>query len=126
MEADLTVYSRNVQNKRDTTFLEYDCGEVKETNIVISTDRYHALKTQRKALVHKYAKVKQVTLDYVCREDLVVTTLHEWLKVFVSSVEKNHMLHKELTDERYDRVGMAMTFDPDRSSVNLSLFLAAT
>ena len=36
------------------------------------------------------------------------------------------MLHKELTDERYDRVGMAMTFDPDKSSVNLSIFLAAT
>ncbi len=48
-----------------------------------------ALKNQQKFLVNKYKKVKQMTIDYYCREDLTVTTLKEFFEIFISSLKKD-------------------------------------
>ena len=46
------------------------------------------LKAQQKSLIKKYSKVKQMTIDYYCREDLTVTTLKEFFEIFISSLKK--------------------------------------
>ena len=50
--------------------------------------RKAALKAQQKELIKKYTKVKQMTIDYYCREDLPVTTLKEFFEIFISSLKK--------------------------------------
>ena len=55
--------------------------------------RKAALKAQQRQLVKKYSKVKQMTIDYYCREDLTVTTLKEFFEIFISSLKKEQAFH---------------------------------
>ena len=55
--------------------------------------RKSALRAQQKQLVKKYSKVKQMTIDYYCREDLTVTTLKEFFEIFISSLKKEQAFH---------------------------------
>jgi hypothetical protein len=73
--------------------------------------RKAALKAQQRQLVKKYSKVKQMTIDYYCREDLTVTTLKEFFEIFISSLKKEQAFHQELTSALYQHVGLSMKFD---------------
>ena len=55
-----------------------------------------ALKNYQKKLLAQYKKVKQMTIDYYCREDLTVTTLKEFFEIFISSLKKDQAFHQEL------------------------------
>jgi len=55
-----------------------------------------ALKAQQRSLTQKYKKVKQMTIDYYCREDLSITTLKEFFEIFISSLKKDQAFHQEL------------------------------
>ena len=51
-------------------------------------ERKTNLKAKSRALIKKYSKVKQMTIDYYCREDLAVTTLKEFFEIFISFLKK--------------------------------------
>ena len=59
----------------------------------------------------KYSKVKQMTIDYYCREDMPVTTLREFFEIFISSLKKEQAFHQELTSNSYQNIGLSMKFD---------------
>ena len=62
-------------------------------------------------LIQKYKKIKQMTIDYYCREDLLVTTLKEFFEIFISSLKKEQAFHKELLNQTYKYIGISMKFD---------------
>ena len=61
-------------------------------------ERKTNLKAKSRALIKKYSKVKQMTIDYYCREDLAVTTLKEFFEIFISSLKKEQAFHRELIE----------------------------
>jgi len=81
------------------------------------------LKKQQKQLIKKYTKVKQMTIDYYCREDLTVTTLKEFFEIFISSLKKEQAFHQELMSEVYHQIGISMKFDPSNTQATLTIFL---
>ena len=40
--------------------------------------------------------VKELVIDFICREDLVITTLKEFFEIFISSLKKEQIFHREL------------------------------
>jgi hypothetical protein len=40
--------------------------------------------------------VKEMVIDFICREDLVITTLKEFFEIFISSIKKEQIFHSEL------------------------------
>jgi hypothetical protein len=40
--------------------------------------------------------LKDLTVDFACREDLSITSLREFLEVFVQSVKRDQVFHHEL------------------------------
>ena len=69
------------------------------------------LKQQQKALIAKYKRVKQLTIDFYSREDLTVTTLKEFFEIFISSLKKEQAFHQELVSIQYKYIGLGMKFD---------------
>ena len=86
-------------------------------------NRKISLKAQQRQLVKKYSKVKQMTIDYYCREDLTVTTLKEFFEIFISSLKKEQAFHQELTSALYSSVGISMKFDQQNTQATLTIFL---
>jgi len=71
-----------------------DSSQNKSTSVKSrEKSRKAALKAQQRQLVKKYSKVKQMTIDYYCREDLTVTTLKEFFEIFISSLKKEQAFH---------------------------------
>ena len=45
------------------------------------------LKKKKKTLAFK--NVKEMVIDFICREDLIITTLKEFFEIFISSIKKD-------------------------------------
>jgi hypothetical protein len=45
---------------------------------------------------YSFGDVKQMIIDFACREDLNITTLKEFFEVFINSIKKEQIFHKEL------------------------------
>lgn len=37
---------------------------------------------------YSFAGIKEMVIDFICREDLVITTLKEFFEIFISSIKK--------------------------------------
>ena len=48
-----------------------------------------------------FKSVKDLTVDFACREDLAITSLREFLEVFVQSVKREQAFHQELLSAAY-------------------------
>lgn len=99
---DLCVYSINILNRESSLLipLASQPSGVKSEMIGTQKAELHsprslksALKAQQKTLTQKYKKVKQMTIDYYCREDLTITTLKEFFEIFISSLKKDQAFH---------------------------------
>lgn len=44
---------------------------------------------------------KEMVIDFLCREDLAITTLKEFFEIFVSSIKKEQVFHLELLNSKY-------------------------
>jgi hypothetical protein len=48
-------------------------------------------KEARKKLMESsfsFGGVKEMVIDFICREDLIITTLKEFFEIFISSIKK--------------------------------------
>jgi hypothetical protein len=36
-----------------------------------------------------FKNVKEMVIDFICREDLIITTLKEFFEIFISSIKKD-------------------------------------
>ena len=94
---DLCEYSRNLLQSQQSASKDDDTEKdalMKEKGPSAMEKRKKAqLKAQQKQLIRKYSKVKQMTIDYYCREDLTVTTLKEFFEIFISSLKKEQAFH---------------------------------
>ena len=55
--------------------------------------------------------LKEMVIDFVCREDLVVTTLREFFEVLIASIKKEQVFHKEILNPKYNAIGVSILFD---------------
>ena len=55
--------------------------------------------------------VKEMVIDFICREDLVITTLKEFFEIFITSIKKEQTFHSELLSSKYKYIGLSMDFD---------------
>ena len=70
--------------------------------------------------------IKEMVIDFICREDLVITTLKEFFEIFISSIKKQQVFHSELLNPNYEHIGISMEFNPMTSVASLRIFLAMT
>lgn len=68
--------------------------------------------------------VKEMVIDFICREDLVITTLKEFFEIFISSIKKEQIFHSELLSSNYIYIGLSMEFNTYTSVATLRIFLA--
>ena len=73
-----------------------------------------------------FSGIREMVIDFVCREDLVMTTLKEFFEIFISSIKKEQIFHKELLSERYYYIGLSLTFNSMTSVATLRVILAAS
>ena len=74
----------------------------------------HIAKQARKKLMqssNKYDGVKEMVIDFICREDLMITTLKEFFEIFISSIKKEQIFHKELLNPNYNHMGIGIDFN---------------
>ena len=55
--------------------------------------------------------VKEMVIDFICREDLVITTLKEFFEIFITSIKKEQTFHIELMSSKYKYIGLSMEFN---------------
>ena len=65
-----------------------------------------------------------MVIDFVCREDLIITTLKEFFEIFISSIKKEQIFHKELLNANYKYIGLAIDFNKFSSIATLRILLA--
>lgn len=82
--------------------------------------RSSVIKTQRKLFVG----MKEMVIDFICREDLVITTLKEFFEIFISSIKKRQVFHLELLSKNHKHIGLVMEFQSDSSVGTIRLFMA--
>ena len=46
------------------------------------------LSSKGKLKIKSMTGVKEMVIDFVCREDLIITTLREFFEIFISSIKK--------------------------------------
>ena len=106
-----SVYSTHVSTRRTPTKVEdYD----NPANV-------------QKLSVGKNPKLKgakEMVIDFLCREDLVLTTLKEFFEIFVSSIKKEQVFHSELLSSKYEYIGLTMDFNTLTSVATLRILLA--
>ena len=68
--------------------------------------------------------MKEMVIDFICREDLVITTLKEFFEIFISSIKKEQVFHSELLSSQYKHVGMGVQFNANASTATMRIFLA--
>jgi hypothetical protein len=96
-----------VLNKDQTHILnldgkpEMDESDPKKKREFSPKSKRNQLRKQQKCLVTKFRKVKQMTIDYYCRQDLSITTLKEFFEIFISSLKKDQAFHQELINKNY-------------------------
>jgi hypothetical protein len=64
-----------------------------------------------------------MTIDFYCREDLVITTLKEFFEIFISSVKRDESFHNEVLNSKYCHIGLNINFEMNNSSARLNLIL---
>jgi hypothetical protein len=67
---------------------------------------------------------KEMVIDFICREDLVITTVKEFFEIFISSLKKDQVFHTELMSSHYKYIGLSMDFNTLTSVATLRIFLA--
>jgi hypothetical protein len=60
---------------------------------------------------YTFGGVKEMVIDFVCREDLIITTLKEFFEIFISSIKKEQIFHKELLNPAYNYIGLGIDFN---------------
>ena len=65
--------------------------------------------------------VKAMVIDFICREDLVITTLKEFFEIFISSIKKDQQFHTELLSSNYKYLGISMEFNSLTSVATLRI-----
>ena len=73
---------------------------------------------------YSFAGVKEMIIDFVCREDLVITTLKEFFEVFISSIKKEQIFHRELLNPNYNYMGVSVQFNTNSSVGTMRILLA--
>ena len=68
--------------------------------------------------------VKEIVIDFICREDLVITTMKEFFEIFITSIMKNQYFHTELLNPKYKHIGLSMAFNSKNSIGTLRIFMA--
>ena len=68
--------------------------------------------------------MKDLTVDFACREDLAITSLKEFLEVFIQSVKREQPFHHELLSSIYQSVGLSLDFNTYTSTATLRVILA--
>lgn len=66
-----------------------------------------------------------MVIDFVCREDLIITTLKEFFEVFISSIKKEQIFHKELLNPNYNYIGLGIDFNKLSCVATLRILLAS-
>ena len=66
-----------------------------------------------------------MTIDYQCREDLTVTTLKEFFEIFISSLKKEQVFHRELLSKNWNHIGLNMKFEAANGQVNLTIYMGS-
>ena len=66
-----------------------------------------------------------MVIDFVCREDLLITTLKEFFEIFISSIKKEQIFHKELLSDQYNHIGIGIDFNKMSSIATLRILLAS-
>ena len=65
-----------------------------------------------------------MVIDFVCREDLIITTLKEFFEIFISSIKKEQIFHKELLNPVYNYIGLGIEFNRLSCIATLRILLA--
>ena len=68
-------------------------------------------KLSRRMQSNGFKALKDLTVDFACREDLAITSLREFLEVFVQSVKREQVFHQELLSSSYLQMGLALEFN---------------
>ena len=71
-----------------------------------------------------FKNVKEMVIDFICREDLIITTLKEFFEIFISSIKKDQVFHSELMSNHYKFIWLSMDFNQLTSVATLKIFLA--
>ena len=62
--------------------------------------------SKKKFKIKSMTGIKEMVIDFVCREDLVITTLREFFEIFISSIKKDQNFHTELLSSKYNYIGI--------------------
>ena len=65
-----------------------------------------------------------MVIDFICREDLLITTLKEFFEIFISSIKKEKIFHKELMSDLYNYIGIGIDFNKMSGVATLRILLA--
>ena len=65
-----------------------------------------------------------MVIDFVSREDLMITTLKEFFEIFISSIKKEQIFHKELLNPAYNYIGIGVDFNKETCVATLRILLA--
>eukprot|EP00347_Sterkiella_histriomuscorum_P005479 403356459 len=87
----------------------------------IQMNQIHPIKPKT---IQDYNGVKELVVDFVCREDLLLTTLREFFEVFIASIKKDQVFHKDLLDKKYHHIGVCLQFDKHQNVGTVRLILA--
>lgn len=66
-----------------------------------------------------------MVIDFVSRQDLQVTTLKEFFEIFISSIKKEQIFHKELLSPNYTHIGLGIDFNKANGIATLRILLAS-
>jgi hypothetical protein len=65
-----------------------------------------------------------MVIDFICREDLIITTLKEFFEIFISSIKKEQLFHSELMSSNFQYMGLSMDFNSLTSIATMRIVLA--
>ena len=71
-----------------------------------------------------FSGVKEMVIDFMCREDLNITTLKEFFEVFIASIKKQQLFHKELLNPVYNYIGIGISFNSANGIGTMRILLA--
>ncbi|CDW75125.1 UNKNOWN [Stylonychia lemnae] len=95
-----------------------------DTFTSLNTSKNGPYNTQPVERRPKIKGAKEMVIDFICREDLVLTTLKEFFEIFISSIKKDQVFHTELLNPQFKYIGLSMQFSSQTSISTLKIFLA--
>jgi hypothetical protein len=86
-----------------------DTQENQQTSYLSRMNNKMAKKKKKMiSAAYSFGGVKEMVIDFVCREDLIITTLKEFFEVFISSIKKEQIFHRELLHPAYNNIGISI------------------